>query len=542
MLTKPFYHSIKIQKMRFITFLLIPLLFLTGCHTIMLGHKQKIQVKSNEPNAKVYIDHEYVGETPLKVKVERHEAPLHISLAKEGYETTTIEVPTHRTRATSTLGNTWLGSVLTGPGGLGLALNIDDENPTMALSSYAIGFSLPFVIDIITSNKKAYDYLSSELTLPIYKKNKKVEDVTDLIFCSEVNINLKEGEKAGKITYNSYSRTIDWEKDIQFKDFELEKAVNESLEDLNFQVPDFESKNTLTPLKLPRYIITAEVTKFFNSVTTKYANADIYPIQSNIEVIWKVKLRRTNNTLMEKKISTKGFNISTDIRSVFENVFSQNFHEFLNTSSELYELTNKSVETSLEQKITIQKNIPISEEFEDLVNSVVTVNTEAGHGSGFAISEDGYIITNYHVIEDVDSLEVILSNDQKLEAKLINYNAQRDLALLKIDHVIKPLPISTDDVKLGTSVIAIGTPADITLGQTLSKGMISGKRTIEEKTFLQSDVSISPGNSGGPLIYNGKVIGVIDAKVVGQGVEGITFIIPADEILNALNITYSDIN
>jgi serine protease Do len=122
---------------------------------------------------------------------------------------------------------------------------------------------------------------------------------------------------------------------------------------------------------------------------------------------------------------------------------------------------------------------------------------------------------------------------------LIKANDDRDVALLKISGSgFKALPLGTsDDASVGTEVVAIGTPQDIKLGQTVTKGIVSGKREMEEKNFIQTDVAINSGNSGGPLINSsGEVIGIIVAKVFGKSVEGLGFAIPINEAIKKLNL------
>ena len=97
--------------------------------------------------------------------------------------------------------------------------------------------------------------------------------------------------------------------------------------------------------------------------------------------------------------------------------------------------------------------------------------------------------------------------------------------------------INSDSAQTGEDVFAIGTPSDISLGQSVTKGIISGKRKIGEKIYLQTDVTINSGNSGGPLLNeNGEVIGMVTMKLVGDGIEGIGFCVPSNTIMDKLNI------
>ena len=151
-------------------------------------------------------------------------------------------------------------------------------------------------------------------------------------------------------------------------------------------------------------------------------------------------------------------------------------------------------------------------------------------GSGFIISDDGYIFTNNHVIEQADKILVKLSDGKEYEAKVIGRDAKTDIALIKI----KPgenLPVAdmgdSEKLRVGEWVIAIGNPFG--LEQTVTAGIVSAKGRVigagPYDNFIQTDASINPGNSGGPLFsLDGKVIG-INTAIVAQG-QGIGFAIP----------------
>jgi serine protease Do len=153
-------------------------------------------------------------------------------------------------------------------------------------------------------------------------------------------------------------------------------------------------------------------------------------------------------------------------------------------------------------------------------------------GSGFIISNDGYIFTNNHVVEQTDKILVKVSDGKEYEAKIIGTDAKTDIALIKIkpDNSLPFVEIGDSDaVKVGEWVIAIGNPFG--LEQTVTAGIISAKGRVigagSYDNFIQTDASINPGNSGGPLFnMAGKVIG-INTAIVAQG-QGIGFAIPVN--------------
>jgi len=151
-------------------------------------------------------------------------------------------------------------------------------------------------------------------------------------------------------------------------------------------------------------------------------------------------------------------------------------------------------------------------------------------GSGFIISEDGYIFTNNHVIENASEITVTLHNDRSYKARIIGSDPKTDLALIKIDADVK-LPMSkmgnSDSLEVGEWVLAIGNPfgleETVTAGIVSAKGRVIGSGPYDD--FIQTDASINPGNSGGPLFnISGEVIG-INTAIINQG-QGIGFAIP----------------
>lgn len=243
------------------------------------------------------------------------------------------------------------------------------------------------------------------------------------------------------------------------------------------------------------------------------------------------------------KKTTKSFNEQLDnalhdaTRSLMSNVEFQKVTKLGHKSSTLISASDSLVFAHAPFK----RHNSYGEMIKTVAKSVVTIKTDQGHGSGFFISSDGYVLTNYHVVDKTTNMEVILENGYTFGASLIAKDEKRDVAILKMPGKnFKPLLADTDPESygIGTEVIAIGTPMDIDLGQTVTKGIVSGKREFDKQSFIQTDVSISPGNSGGPLINSstGHLIGIIVSKVMEQNVSGIGFAIPIEEALRVLNI------
>jgi serine protease Do len=168
------------------------------------------------------------------------------------------------------------------------------------------------------------------------------------------------------------------------------------------------------------------------------------------------------------------------------------------------------------------------------VVGIVTYSTQQmgilGEGSGVIMSADGYIVTNNHVINGADSVQVVLSDNTKYLAKVIGADSRSDIAVLKID--AKNLKYATfgnsDQLTVGDSVLAIGNPGGLEFAGSVTEGIVSAlNRTVESMDYIQTDASINPGNSGGALVnMYGQVVGINAAKIVDVNYEGIGFSIP----------------
>ena len=192
--------------------------------------------------------------------------------------------------------------------------------------------------------------------------------------------------------------------------------------------------------------------------------------------------------------------------------------------------------------------LDFSDIYDKCVPSVVGIKSFVGDspdyygwGSGVIISPDGYILTNTHVIDDGDSAKVVLYDGSEHEAKLVGYDSQSDIAVIKIDAegLTAAEFASSSGLRVGDSVAAIGNPLSPDLRLTMTRGIISAlNREISYNgtvmSLIQTDASINEGNSGGPLFNDrGQVIGITNMKMIstfGSGIEGLGFAIPSDTV------------
>ena len=222
---------------------------------------------------------------------------------------------------------------------------------------------------------------------------------------------------------------------------------------------------------------------------------------------------------------------------------------------------NAVIQQSSREPVTVsvkqvdgQTKMEPAEVYASTVNSVVSINTTstsgtnifgqavetASAGSGFIISQDGYIVTNYHVVKGATSVKVTLYNGDTYDATVIGGDSDYDVAVIKIDATgLSPVTLcNSEDVNVGDTVLAIGNPlGELTF--SMSQGIVSCcDRAINVDgtpfNMIQVDASINPGNSGGPLVnLYGEVVGIVSAKYSSYSdtsVEGLGFAIPISDV------------
>ena len=193
--------------------------------------------------------------------------------------------------------------------------------------------------------------------------------------------------------------------------------------------------------------------------------------------------------------------------------------------------------------IMIQQAASVARPLSEASGSVVALFTGDGMGSGFLVSRDGHILTNRHVVGASKYLKVKWSDGVETVGEVLRTDVGRDIALIKTEpRGRQPFALRRGGVQTGETVFAIGTPLDSRLQGSLTKGVVSANRILEGYSYIQSDVVVNPGNSGGPLLNaTGDVVGVT-VSGIGQDVapRGINFFIPIDDAISFLSLKVSD--
>lgn len=240
-------------------------------------------------------------------------------------------------------------------------------------------------------------------------------------------------------------------------------------------------------------------------------------------------------TVLQSQIELLNYNLSTEIGYVSVDLedFKRQNQLQINALSSLIDQIEKQSNIQLNELKDEVKGIQIkSADFsaiiDDVLQSVVSVKTNLGQGSGVVISDKGYIVTNVHVIEGASFIRATTYSGKTYDAALIGYDQTRDVALLKIDAPnLQALNYGAEEVKVGQKVLAAGNPAGLAF--TVTEGIVSAFRTFSKVDYIQTDVPINPGNSGGPLINaKGEIIGINNFKV--GGFEGLGFAISANDV------------
>jgi serine protease Do len=301
-----------------------------------------------------------------------------------------------------------------------------------------------------------------------------------------------------------------------------------------------------------------------NENNGKFIDVESMPANQGTQVAWENCFQNNNNGENKKRRGIRllgkiaGMLLITMIGGVFGSGITYSLIKSNNS------VNTKQIVSTIPQSFTASTSDAMSaaDAFNKVAPAVVIVSTKGtatngfssgeveGMGSGFIINEEGYILTNYHVISTAKEITVTLSDKTEVSATVVNYDSEKDIAMIKLKEGTKVPAIAelgdSDEVYPGAEVIAIGTPLSKNFAQTLTKGVISGSnRTIEGQNganvnLIQTDAAINPGNSGGPLVNaKGQVIGINSMKLGTQvsgetTIEGIGFAIPINEVKNKI--------
>jgi len=224
--------------------------------------------------------------------------------------------------------------------------------------------------------------------------------------------------------------------------------------------------------------------------------------------------------------------------------------DFNNALVNVAERTNPTVVTiNTTQTVTQRQRSPFSLFFDDPRFDQEREFQRRGLGSGVIVSDEGYILTNNHVIEGAEEIQVSLYDGSELDAEIVGADPASDIAVLKISSGnLTSIPLgNSDELRVGEMVLAIGSPLQTQFANTVSMGIVSaigrtGVQLNQFENYIQTDAAINPGNSGGPLInVDGELIGINTAIASRSGgSQGIGFAIPVNMARNVMEALISE--
>lgn len=547
------------------TLLMSSCLLLNSCSLVFVAKNQKkIEVKTNHPEAKVYVDNELIG-TGSSVIIPKTE--------KNGFKQVAIKTPNHKTsyhvmvpekRST----------------GWWVTLPID-----VALIPVVVGLYHFFPLPKYWKYDKSYEF-ESELSTPMRGDNQKEINYLATKIKSE---NISASFRSFRLNYNkdlaSEMQKAE-DKQYEFDEKLAKKAKNKSgatAETLDgSEIADFDDSyftveilktlkeggfidTTGTMLKNKADILGLESTivggKFYNVFKRGAANI---LIKLKLDIDWKfsnaygqlvdsIRLTEFSDEFVLQRYYTsqEALNAArTDIfHKVFQDAVNNSFYALTDTDMFEKYIKKDAKSTKVLEVLSINKPKSIVTSPKDALKASVTIRLDKnrGHGSGFAISQDGYLLTNFHVVSgkkvgEYESFDVIMPDGSSKSATVVRTDPENDIVLLKVDGTFEKafLLENTKNYDLLDEVYTVGTPISIDLGSTVTLGILSNERKVDDINLLQLNMAISPGNSGGALFMkeNGKLIGVISSKISGARVEGISFAAPTYELSKIMGIQY----
>ncbi|MEL1241273.1 S1C family serine protease [Flavobacterium flavipallidum] len=500
------------KKLQSLLFLTVVSVLFASCASILNPVNQKVTVVNKFPKSQVFVDGVSQGEGMNVVsKVKRDGYVKQIKITSEGYK------PVYK------------------------VFYQTKKSPFYIMSWIPFGILIypPF----LDGHVKSYDYkkelVVDEKPLAISRRN---ED-DKFVYLKNTSFDVKKEDlKIKRIKSKNYNKTNDKSKqiggideDVKFDNSIFSEAVQTILNENNYS----DNSNTVFKNKSNTLYISANISKIeFDNLYAYHMYREVGWLVTKAEIEWEI-FDLYDQSKFKKKFTAKSGEFVIDkkesIKESVENAIEQSFYNFMN-ESEVKKIIKKDKEEKIHfDYLTLQTDQKVNN-IEDALSSSVTIKREKSHGSGCVVSKDGYIVTNFHVVSGSEKITVLDSNGKEFEAKLIRKNEQLDLALIKVDATFKSsFSLNDNKYMVGDDIFVIGTPASTELGQTLTKGIVSGTRKNENNIYIQIDASVNPGNSGGALVKkSGEFIGIVNSKLAGLGYEGLGFSIPIQKIKEGL--------
>jgi serine protease Do len=514
-------------------FFLLSALFFSSCATLFGPNQQKVVIKTESPNDSIYMNNEFKGVGALTIKLKKKfYSTYSFQVKKNGYFDRNYVVLKTQKAPIAYLNIPFylalyfgkIGDVIDNNNGKGINYNKYHTIPNPTKESKKRKESEKYLtlgnidLDISENDSSSVFCFQKEFIKNSFLKGRYVKRKDDpyILFDSSA---LKITTKQFLIKYNYIDTSS-----FHFSNYGNTVHLSAKIKKLLFY--------HISPYKDFGYgYVVAEV-------TTEWILKDFYGGE-----IKKYYTTRRSDPFAEDP-SNPGNNRNGEIRPQIpiQNALNYSLGELFDRKDYVENVELKKETDNNDTPLEIERPLTSNSSLDELIKGAVTVKTSKGFGSGFIISRDGYIISNLHLIgSEEKNLEIIMNDGTKNKAEVVRLSKSHDLVLLKIDKTgLAPFQLSENsEIELGSTVFAIGTPKNIELGQTVSKGVFSAFRKTGNIDLLQTNIKINSGNSGGPLLNKqGQVIGIVTSKLFGIGVEGVSFCIPAKYIFEQLHILY----
>ncbi len=500
-----------------------------GCASMLNGRYQNVEVFTGSSESTVYVNDAKQGTgTVVKTKMKRDFNPRLVKVERPGYKPV---YAVHRQSKKS-----WLHLFSWIPfGPIYLFLRNGDNGP------------------------KSFDYEKS-MVLQVERKVFKKDSTHKFMVLKKVNFDGNEEDyTVERINYKRLKKGLKSKSNHQSKYKGAVSIDNSNFsDDLNtvlYEAGYVDTSGVILKSKLNSTYVVARVKNFNFTYVELFKGSYSLSLICLATIDWEfqdkyeqIKFKITKTAKSGEFCTYKPEAGSSSERTAsflitVQDAISNSFYDVMSDPLALEFLKSSEVNPNLALgTLNISKGRLVSE-MKSGVEATTVILTNKGHGSGCVVGKDGYIVTSLHVVAGVDStIKVAFNDGDTAVATIVRTSEMADLALLKVNKTCNYAfnVTTTPDFEVADEVFAIGTPASVELGQTVSKGIISATRKeVGGLELIQTDVSVNPGNSGGPIMKrNGTFIGVVNAKISGKGLEGLGFCTPAEQIINELNIDF----
>ena len=510
--------------------LTIPML-LSGCASVFNGRTQDVKVETQKENATVYVDNQKEGKgSSVKLNLRRNLEIRQLRVEADGY------LPRYKAVYQSKTSFPYILSFFPfGPLSFWLATFSDMTSPKR------LNFKDQYVIDKMASFpewNKDQKYLRADRVIFNLKPEdivyKQFDDYDDFTHNEDPNeqSNPDDGMK-GRVTFipGRLNEKLD-----KYNYIDTTEVFRDKLNTLEFDLR-FDSLGL-------KYIEPIG----FGSLT--FGTSDDRLIQGYADIAFQLTNIYGEQLYEDSMLIESGEFVAKDqgennFRRVEKQMAAKAMVQFLKQPEVQQTMRREKGKDQNFKPLAIRPGKAIDTLQEAQKATVTVAIGDKGHGSGCVVGRNGYIVTNYHVVANHEDELTVTQGQQeaKLEAEVIRKNAYADLALIKVDKQFAytyRIP-EQKTFETGMTAYTIGTPESRALRQSFTKGIISGKRAQQANTYLQTDASVNPGNSGGALVdQKGRLHGIVTSKLMGVAYEGVSFSLSADLVDDRLGLQYQE--